>query len=84
MVIQKIKNYFYKLVLNPCVKQNWYDAREAGAKNQILFSIPKNQKMFSTSGSIPYFKIAQKTQISAYVITQTEMFLGRMSVGALL
>lgn len=84
MVIQKIKNYFYKLVLNPCVKQHWYDAREAGSKNQILFSIPKNQKLFSTSVSIPYFKIAQKTQISSYVITQTEMFLGRMSVVALL
>ena len=84
MVIQKIKNYFYKLVLNPCVKQQWYDAREAGAKNQILFSIPKNQKLFSTSVSIPYFKIAQKTQILAYVITQTDTFLVRMSGAALL
>lgn len=53
-------------------------------KIKYYFKFPKNQKVFSTSVSTPYFKIAQKTQISAYVITQTEMFLGRMSVVALL
>lgn len=53
-------------------------------KIKYYFQFPKIKNYFQPQFQSRTLKLLKKTQISAYVITQTEMFLGRMSVVALL